>query len=521
MTDILSTVGTRATPQSQAADPRQVVNAAGGYVFTVDDMARLKRFLTLGTEGGTYYAGAADHTFDNFDALRRVVAADSRAAVDTIVDVSTRGAAPKQNPALFALAYAAAHGDTAYALSRLPEVARTGTHLFLFAGYVEQFRGWGRGLRRAVAGWYTGKDADDLAYQVVKYRQRGGWSHRDLLRLAHPVSDTPGVAAVLRWVATGDAGDGIPPLVEGFLKAQEPGADIPALVRGYGLSWEMLPTEALDRRDVWDALLDAGVPQTALMRNLPRLTNLGLLPQMGGRTAEVAARLVDPERLRRGRVHPMNVLVAHRTYASGKSLRGTGVWSPTPAITDALDQAFYASYGAVRPSGKRTLFAVDVSGSMDWTTVGGLPLTPRHAAVAMALVTAATEPEYAIVAFCDVLTPLGISPRQRLAEAIRETRKLRFGGTDCALPMLWALQQGLQVDTFIVATDSETWAGSPHPYQALRAYREKTGIDAKLVVLGMTATQCSIADPTDPGMLDVVGFDTAVPQTIADFARGF
>lgn len=29
-----------------------------------------------------------------------------------------------------------------------------------------------------------------------------------------------------------------------------------------------------------------------------------------------------------------------------------------------------------------------------------------------------------------------------------------------------------------------------------------------------------IADPADPGMLDVVGFDTATPQLISDFARG-
>jgi 60 kDa SS-A/Ro ribonucleoprotein len=30
----------------------------------------------------------------------------------------------------------------------------------------------------------------------------------------------------------------------------------------------------------------------------------------------------------------------------------------------------------------------------------------------------------------------------------------------------------------------------------------------------------SIADPNDPGMLDVVGFDTATPQLVSDFARG-
>ena len=95
-----------------------------------------------------------------------------------------------------------------------------------------------------------------------------------------------------------------------------------------------------------------------------------------------------------------------------------------------------------------------------------------------------------------------------------------MGGTDCALPMVYATEQGLGVDTFVVYTDNETWAGKIHAHQALAEYRRRSGIAAKLVVVGMTATGLSIADPWDAGMLDVVGFDGAVPSLIADFARG-
>ena len=95
-----------------------------------------------------------------------------------------------------------------------------------------------------------------------------------------------------------------------------------------------------------------------------------------------------------------------------------------------------------------------------------------------------------------------------------------MSGTDCALPMVYATEKGLKIDTFVVYTDNETWAGAIHPHQALAEYRRKSGIDAKLIVVGMTATEFSIADPTDPGMLDVVGFDAAVPSLISEFARG-
>ena len=72
------------------------------------------------------------------------------------------------------------------ALDALPRVARTGMHLFRFTQFVEGFRGWGRSLRRGIGRWYAAQSVDALAYQAVKYRQREGVTHRDLLRLAHP-----------------------------------------------------------------------------------------------------------------------------------------------------------------------------------------------------------------------------------------------------------------------------------------------------------------------------------------------
>ena len=176
---------------------------------------------------------------------------------------------------------------------------------------------------------------------------------------------------------------------------------------------------------------------------------------------------------------------------------------------------------------------------MTWGEVAGVPgLTPRDASAALALVTAATESRYEIVGFhacrggwrggpnrlhyadADGLTPLAISPRQRLDDAVKAVDDLPFGGTDCALPMLYALAREREVDTFVILTDAETWAGDIHPAEALRDYRRASGIDARLVVVGMVSNGFSIADPSDAGMLDVVGFDTATPQLISDFARG-
>lgn len=531
MADVLASISTRQTPQTERADPRQERNNAGGFSFTIDQAARLRRFLTLGTEG-TYYVSAADLTKDNAAVVLDMARNRSAELVAEIVAVSTAGRAPKQNPALFALAAAASLGDDdgrKAALDSLPLVARTGTHLFLFARYVEQFRGWGRGLRRAVGRWYTEKPVEDVAFQAVKYRQREGWSHRDLLRLAHPETDEDARRRLFDWICGREASvDGLR-VVEGFQRVQTASPTQAAeLIAEYPLSREMLPDAALGHAVVWEALLDKGMPQTALMRQLPRLTRLGLLEPMGSRTAAVAAQLVSQERLRKARVHPVSVLLAQRTYASGHGARGSAEWSPSRPIVDALDAAFYAAFGAVEPARKRMMLALDVSGSMT-SSVSGLPISCREASAALALVTAATEPAYDIVGFtCSSggwrsntgLTPLSISPRQRLDNAIQAVSNLPFGGTDCSLPMLHALQARKQVDTFVIFTDSETWHGQMHPHEALRRYREWSGIDAKLIVVALTATRFSIADPADPGMLDVSGLDAAVPTLISDFARG-
>ncbi|HEY5910527.1 MAG TPA: TROVE domain-containing protein [Verrucomicrobiae bacterium] len=179
----------RVTPQSRPIPgSTQVANSGGGYSWQVDDWTRFDRFLILGAEGGTYYITERDLVKQNHDAIVRCIKLDGIRAVKRIVEISDSGRAPKNDPAVFALALVAAHGSPeakALAFQNLAKVCRIGTHLFHFAEYVNALRGWGRGLRNAVGRWYLEQEADKLAYQVVKYQQRDSWSHGDLLRLAH------------------------------------------------------------------------------------------------------------------------------------------------------------------------------------------------------------------------------------------------------------------------------------------------------------------------------------------------
>jgi 60 kDa SS-A/Ro ribonucleoprotein len=528
------------TPQSEPIPGTgQVPNSAGGYAWPLGEWGRLDRFLVLGSEGGTFYVRERALTVENARVVESLVREQGEAVVRRVVEMSASGRVASNDPALFVLAMAASLGDEATrkaALAALPEVARTGTHLFHWLQFVTGFRGWGRGVRRAVADWYVEKSDGALAYQMLKYPSRDGWAHRDALRLAHPKPKSPTQDLLFRlatrgWLELEAIPEGVDPevrqLLEGVhaLRELDP-REAATRIAELRLVREMVPTPLLRHPEVWEALL-AEMPLGAMIRNLATMTRVGLVAPGSDATARVVERLGDADRLRSARIHPIGVLSALKTYAQGHGMRGRGFWEPVAPVVDALDGAFYATFQNAPTTGKRVMLALDVSGSMGAGVHGLDYLSCREAAAAMALVTAATEPKHMFTAFTAAfggfgwsgLSTLSISPRERLDDVVSRTSGLPFGGTDCALPMLEATKRGWAVDVFVVYTDNETWAGDIHPSQALRRYREKSGIPARLVVVGMASNGFTIADPEDGGMLDVVGFDAATPRLIAEFVR--
>lgn len=533
-----ATYSTRKTPQNEPI-PGTVANSAGGYSFAVDEWTQLDRFLVLGTEGGTYYINQKELTRENAKTVEKCIALDGPRVVSRIVEISEGGRAAKNDPAIFALALCFAMGDTytkRMASEALPKVCRIGTHLFHFAQYVQNMRGWGRSLKRTIANWYDNSQRD-LGYQLVKYQQRDGWSHADLIKLSHPKAH----GELYDWVLRGKPGHETAPApdhrtIQGFMHLQQnpdglTTEEVAATIREYHLPREAVPTGFLTDKTVWAALLETDMGYEALIRNLGNMGKVGLLVSLSDASRTIVARLSDGEALRKARLHPIKILSALRTYGGGKGYRGSGEWPVVSQVADALDGAFYESFKSVEPTGKRTMLALDVSGSMGAALMNMPYLNCREGSAAMALVTANVEPNHMFTCFASgkgksmhsgygvALKELNISPRQRLDDVVKSISGIPFGGTDCALPMLGALEKGLDIDTFIIYTDSETWAGNVHPVQALREYREKRGIAAKLVVVGMTSNGFSIADPTDSGMLDVVGFDTETPEVIANFQR--
>jgi 60 kDa SS-A/Ro ribonucleoprotein len=284
----------------------------------VDHWTRLERLLMLGNENGTYSIEKRPLTAENGPATLECLRADGLRVVRTVLEISTARSAPKNDPALFVLALASSPNFSnsktiAAALSALPEIARTGTDLCSFAAFVENLRGWGRGLRSAVAEWYLSKPASELAYQMLNSQHRNGWSHRDLLRLSHPKAATPAYNALFQWAVDGGLGhlasteilSGDLRQIRAFELAKKSVSEdeIVNLIEENRLTHAMIPSKWTNSARVWEALLPS-LPYVELVRNLGKLTAVGLVQSQSPATALVVARLIDRKRIANSRIHP-------------------------------------------------------------------------------------------------------------------------------------------------------------------------------------------------------------------------
>lgn len=526
-----------------------VKNPDGAYVFKIGDWERASRFLILGAVGGTYYAKESTLTVENAECLINCIKTDGVRLVGEILRVSSQGIAPKNDPAIFGLALASHFGDEKTkraAYVALPEVCRTGTHLFTFCEYRQAVGGgWGSGIRRAIGKWYRERKPADLIFQALKYRQRNGWDHASVLRLAHPKTSNEAYKAIYDAICAPKGGPRTAPkknktdelvvrgegrgwealrnypVVDGYLKLSEAEdlkpADAAKIIADCKLPFEMIPTELLTQPVVWEAMLPH-LGLTAVIRNLGNMSKCGFLAPLSGAAKDVVGRVTDIDNIKKSRVHPWHVILATATYGQGKGFRGKGEWTVVPQVRDALEFTFENAFRNVKPTGKRFLLATDVSPSMSMQ-IDGSPLSAATAAAAMMLITLRTEPEYYAFGFASQFVDLKISKTDSLPSVIEKAHHYsrNFGGTDCSVPIRWALQNKTsKVDAVMVYTDNETNSGPAHAAALTEKYRREVG-PIKVGMVAFTATDRSVADPKDPHSMNFVGMDASLPAAISAF----
>lgn len=530
MVNYVNHFNTTKTPKNQAIPGKTMIkNESGGFVFEVSDWSKLKRFLILGTEKGSFYASEKNMTIEMAEATLNCIKEDGLRVVNEVVEISDSGRAIKNDAALFVLSLAScpkfADAKTvSFALECLPKVARTGTHLFNFFTALKTNRGMGRSVRRALANFYLHKTPEALIKFVTKYKQRNGVSQRDLLRLSHPKTEDKTTNTIFKYVVSGEMPERFmlnPALT--YMQAVEElktanNKRVIDLVKTLKMPEEVIPNDKLTK-EVMEVLIETS-GLTWLFRNLANLSKDGILIS-GNFDAinKVCARLTDQDALVKGRIHPIQVLNALISYKKGTNRHGS--WTPVAKVIDALDNAFYLAFKVVTPTNKRFCLGLDISGSMHGSLVAGIEgLSCREACAALALVTEAVEQNTVIVGYGTKIHELTISANQRLDDVVDILKKIPGENTDCSLPMQHCLNKKIVVDVFVVYTDAQDNSGFHHPIQVFDKYKKKINNNAKLIIIPMCANRFSIAEQNREDVREFIGFDTQTPKLIELFTNG-
>lgn len=528
------------TPQTQPAPGKvQVRNAAGGYVFKIPTLDAFRRFLILGSEGGTYYVSEAKLTTENVTSLESLLRDENswKGAIDLIEKVSHEGLAARNKPALFALAYAAAFAPKLShsiavrqeAFMRLPKVARTLTDLYYFFDQyriIKGTKGLGRAARRAVGTWFAKMPLPKLEEQAMKFRQREGWAAIDLIRLSRLGVQEKGTKGrpevskakddVIQWMKNVR----LPPEKRYIPKSERlrvahrgvyPSAETPLTMREvaeYKLPREVIPDDLLKERGTWETLL-LHMPLHALVRNLNRMTIAGVP------ASAMIEKLGDQELIQKSRLHPLTILMAMHTYAQGRGALGSLTWTPASKVTDALNDAFYLAAKYAPRIKKPLLVGIDDSGSMGAAIGGYVNLSAAQGAAALAMSIGAITDEIHFMRFTTRASYVDLSHRRRLDDVMKSWGQVPEG-TDAEAPIRLALKKNERYAGIILITDNESWAGGRHVFQGLKIYRNKFG-PTKFISVATTATGTSVGDPDDLDTLNVVGFDASLGNLISNF----
>ncbi|KAK3103389.1 hypothetical protein FSP39_018893 [Pinctada imbricata] len=328
------------------------------------------------------YLCASGHEEDRLGAVNH-----GSELIALLLEYGRDGRTLSNDPLMFCLAACSHSNDEILkraALTAMLNICKdaTPTYLFSFLRFRSKICGnsgrWGRGLRSAISKYYNGYSADPikLALHVTKFYRRFGWSHRDVLRLAHVKSRDLRINYILAYIARGlryadekypnTNGDDVLQQIKDYINAvttarrgqyEEDGLCEQIALKQLVL--QQISTQALRSAVVWETLLVL-MPMKCMLRNLGKMASLDIFGYNKPAEKGVMMFLRCPEKMKDSKVHPIDVLVAHHQYCQGVSGRRRITWTPRQTIKDELEEAFFGYFRDIESTGKNYLLALDL-----------------------------------------------------------------------------------------------------------------------------------------------------------------
>lgn len=466
---------------------------------------KLAQLAATGTLQDNFY-GQAETQLD--EVLKAAQACDPRFVAKAALYARSRGAM-KDMPALLTAYLTVAEPDLA-----VPVFGKTIDNGRMLRSFVQIMRSGAVGRtslgsrpKRLVQLWL-----EQASVRALMQAATGSDpSLADVVRMVHPKPADEGRRAFYAWLI-GKPYDvaALPAEIAAFeaWKRTRKGAlpDVP---------FEWLTAVPLTAKQ-W-ATLASRMGWQALRINLNTLARNGAWG-VKGVTDAVAARLVDRDALRKVRPLPYQLMVALGQVGDGVPLK----------VQAALEEALELSLRGVPKVPGRVVVCPDVSGSMNTPVTGyrkGASSKVRCIDVA-ALVAAAVlrrNPDAEVIPFEQMVVPLTLDPRARVAVNAQRLAAIGGGGTNVSAPLAQLNARGAKVDLVVIVSDNESWVDATR-HGATQTMREWEKLkarapDAKLVCIDLQPYGTTQAKSRGD-ILNVGGFSDAVFETVARFASG-
>jgi 60 kDa SS-A/Ro ribonucleoprotein len=475
-------------------------NEAGGQAYARSAEQALALYASTGCLNGTFYASADEQ-------LATVLALCEQVPAGFVAQTAVharRVARMKDMPALLLATLAVRDGELfARTFGHVVDNGRMLRNVvqILRSGAVGR-KSLGSRPKRLVQQWLANASVEQLLHANIGTSP----SLADVIRMVHPTPVDGARRALYAWIV-GRPYDvaALPAAVqayEAFKRA--PVGELPALPFQYftSLALDVSHWRALARQASWQTL----------RQNLNAFARHGVFDD-AATTAALAAKLADPEQVRRARVFPYQLLMAYTAAGGGVPA----------AIRAALQDAMEAATRQVPTIAGNVVVAVDVSGSMGSPVTGyrkGASTAVRCVDVA-ALIAACvqrTNPSAWVLPFDTDVRPLQLNPRDSVMTQAKQLASLCGGGTSVSAPLKRLNAVKAHVDLLVLVSDNESWkdtrgGGATETMRQWAAIKARCP-QAKLVLVDLQPVATSQAVERDD-VLFVGGFSDAVFELIA------
>ncbi len=481
-------------------------NEAGGKAYALLPRLALAQYAATGCLNGTYYA-TAETQLDGV--LKMATDCDAEFVAKAAVFARQRGFM-KDMPAL--LAAHLAQRDPVLLRKIFDRVIDDGKMLRNFVQVIRSGvtgrKSLGTAPKRLVQRWLAARTDEQLLRASVGQKP----SLADVVKMVHPKPDSPQRQALYGWLCGRQVEAAmLPPLVQAFAAFKE-SRDVSAVP---DVPFQMLT--ALDLGPAhWAQIARTASWQTTRM-NLNTFARHGVFAD-ADLTRLIAQRLRDPDKVRKARVFPYQLLVAYVNTSA----------EVPHDVKEALQDAMETATQNVPAINGKVWILPDVSGSMQSPVTGhrvGSTTAVRCLDVA-SLVTACflrTNRDAEVLPFTDRLVPVVLNPRDTILTNAAKLAALPPGATDCSVPLVEMNRRKAKGDLVIIVSDNESWAGSQSgPATALMVQWEafrKRNPGAKLVCLDIQPSATTQA-PERKDVMNLGGFSDSVFELIASFADG-